>query len=256
MKILKPDFDLDTFFQKVAGSEKRLLLLDYDGTLAPFKINREEAVPYPGMREAIQAIIDTRNSRLVLISGRSIPDLVPLLKFDPLPEIWGSHGWERLLPGNDYKITSPDKPAIEALDVVQAILDGEGLRKHREKKPGCLALHWRGLESSEIKKLRGKFLDKWSNIASKFDLSLSGTICAYLGDDTTDEDAFRTLDEDNLSVLVRPEYRPTEANIWIQPPDEVLDFLDRWATASSNPDDSRTATDPLRRPADKKGDPS
>ncbi len=56
----------------------------------------------------------------------------------------------------------------------------------------------------------------------------SGAAVAYLGDDRTDEDAFRELNGKGLSVLVRKEQRPTAAEIWIEPPAELLDFLEKW----------------------------
>ena len=55
---------------------------------------------------------------------------------------------------------------------------------------------------------------------------------AYLGDDTTDEDAFRVLRGHGLRVLVRDRYRPTEADVWLRPPDELVDFLARWARSA------------------------
>ena len=51
---------------------------------------------------------------------------------------------------------------------------------------------------------------------------------AYLGDDVTDEDAFSAIKARGLSVLVRPEPRATRADLWIQPPGELVDFLERW----------------------------
>ena len=54
------------------------------------------------------------------------------------------------------------------------------------------------------------------------------TPLAYLGDDLTDEDAFAALPENALKVLVRREQRPTRADLWLTPPDELLAFLDRW----------------------------
>src|SRR5690606_31080993 len=51
---------------------------------------------------------------------------------------------------------------------------------------------------------------------------------AYLGDDKTDEDAFIELADRGLGVLVRAEARPTAASVWLRPPEELLDFLERW----------------------------
>jgi len=54
---------------------------------------------------------------------------------------------------------------------------------------------------------------------------------AYLGDDATDEDAFRILNGRGLTVLVGPKYHFTAAQIWLKPPDELYDFLRSWITA-------------------------
>ena len=53
-------------------------------------------------------------------------------------------------------------------------------------------------------------------------------LLAYLGDDLTDEDAFRALSGNDLGVLVRRELRTTEASLWLSPEDELLGFLNRW----------------------------
>ncbi|MEW5924967.1 MAG: hypothetical protein AB1746_13365, partial [Candidatus Zixiibacteriota bacterium] len=62
---------------------------------------------------------------------------------------------------------------------------------------------------------------------------------AYLGDDMTDEDAFSALPDSALSVLVRPEYRETKARKWIRPPEELLEFFDRWIEADDTAQKSR-----------------
>jgi trehalose-6-phosphatase len=54
---------------------------------------------------------------------------------------------------------------------------------------------------------------------------------AYLGDDTTDEDAFRAIKGIGLGVLVKDIYQETSADVWIQPPEGVTAFLRRWAEA-------------------------
>jgi trehalose-6-phosphatase len=57
------------------------------------------------------------------------------------------------------------------------------------------------------------------------------TPVAYLGDDLTDEDAFLALGNAGLTVLVRPELRPTAAELWIKPPQELTLFFETWLDA-------------------------
>jgi trehalose-6-phosphatase len=58
---------------------------------------------------------------------------------------------------------------------------------------------------------------------------------AFLGDDLSDEAAFRAvrrIGKRGLSVLVRREFRETAAEIWLRPPGELLVFLERCANAA------------------------
>jgi len=67
---------------------------------------------------------------------------------------------------------------------------------------------------------------------------------AYLGDDLTDEPAFRVvnaLGQRGLSVLVRREWRATEAQIWLRPPEELRSFLKRWLDAMKRGAELRNA---------------
>jgi len=56
-------------------------------------------------------------------------------------------------------------------------------------------------------------------------------VCAYLGDDRTDEDAFLAIAPHGVGVLVRPELRETAAAWWLRLPEELLEFLDDWSAA-------------------------
>jgi trehalose-6-phosphatase len=54
------------------------------------------------------------------------------------------------------------------------------------------------------------------------------TAIAYLGDDITDEDAFRAVKVRGLGILVRTEFRETAADVWLRPPEELASFLQLW----------------------------
>jgi trehalose-phosphatase len=51
----------------------------------------------------------------------------------------------------------------------------------------------------------------------------------YVGDDTTDEDAFRALEERGLGIVVAETPRPTCARYSLLDTDEVRELLDRMA---------------------------
>ena len=47
---------LETFWQLLQKGSQKILLLDYDGTLAPFRQERDKAFPYPGVRKILEKI--------------------------------------------------------------------------------------------------------------------------------------------------------------------------------------------------------
>lgn len=259
MKFLSSKLDLDSFFDSLAQAQESFLLLDYDGTLAPFRIKRDEAFPYPGVTELLNDIRQTQKTQIVIISGRAIQDLIPLLNLAPLPEIWGSHGWEHLDTNGKYTIALFDEATSEALSEAKDSINSLGLMSFCEQKPVSLAIHWRGLQSESMSSIQRQVEEKWKELEKKSNLkihsfdggvelrisgkdkgtSVESIICnlnegakiAYLGDDATDEDAFRALRTKGLSVLVREELRSTDADLWIKPPDELIEFLTRWRQA-------------------------
>lgn len=145
MEQLHLQANLDSFFARLAAAPRRALLLDYDGTLAPFKTERQQAAPYPGVPELLAAVRDAGRTRVVVISGRSVADLGRLLGLDALPELWGSHGWERRLPDGAYQLPTLGEQARAGLEAAYAALAARRLGHMLEQKPASLALHWRGL---------------------------------------------------------------------------------------------------------------
>ena len=116
MKVLDPQCDLSKFFDCVRETKSRALLLDYDGTLAPFVAGRNKAVPYPGVTDILSHIMKHGTTRLVLISGRRVRGLATLVGLDPLPEMWGCHGGERLLPDGSYEKQTLGHASARALE--------------------------------------------------------------------------------------------------------------------------------------------
>ena len=250
---------IDSFLRNLARSSTSLLMLDYDGTLAPFRRKRDLAFPYPGVARLLQGIMCAGRTRVVIVSGRDASETIPLLGVEPRPEVWGLHGLQRVRPDGVTKMSGLDRRTLDALLDARRWLAYQQLRHVAEFKTGSLAVHWRGLSEPEAEELRSRVLLGWRPIAERDGLDLlefdggveirshvadkgdvvrillgeipPDTPAAYLGDDNTDEPAFRAIRDRGLSILVRPQFRQTAAQIWLKPPEELLAFLTRWHEA-------------------------
>jgi trehalose 6-phosphate phosphatase len=274
MRTLNPNRDLDEYFDRIARARECVLLTDYDGTLAPFQVRPERAHPYPGVARLLDEIMAQGGTRVVVVSGRSLGDLLPLLKLKRQPEVWGAHGWQRLLPDGQRLDCEPGAETHARLSEAARIAQDCGCDVTRlEFKPASVALHWRGLPALKVARLRDRVSEAWRALASDERLELMGfdgglelrapaftkghavrTVLAetaepgavaYLGDDVTDEDAFTAVKPYGLAVLVRRELRETAADLWIRPPRELIAFLRRWSRAAA-----------LRIPGDAAGKPA
>jgi trehalose 6-phosphate phosphatase len=257
MRTLRPDGDPVRFFERLAHASRAVLLLDYDGTLSPFHIDPAQAKPYPGVRDALDTIMEQNTTRVIIVSGRWTRDLAPLLGLRQTPEIWGSHGWERRSPQGRVEMAKPCEKALRGLVEADTWMHAvHALGGRSELKPACLAIHWRGLDPERAAAIEDIVTQNWALHARDTGLELHhfeggielrvpgrdkgvvvatiraempDAVLAYLGDDLTDEDAFSAIAPDGLGVLVRTELRATAAGLWLRPPGELLEFLGRWA---------------------------
>src|SRR5438046_9995705 len=142
MKALERQASYASFLDRLRSASARVLLLDYDGTLAPFSADRNLAFPYPEIPDLLARII-AEGTRVVLISGRPARELLLLSGIHPHPEIWGSHGLERLLPDGSYQVEPPSTDHQSSLKAAVHSLNGCGFSSHVEVKPGGIAVHWR-----------------------------------------------------------------------------------------------------------------
>ncbi len=253
--------DHSWFFRDVSAAKNRVLLVDYDGTVAPFSSDRRRALPYARIPGLLNHIMTSCGTRLIMVSGRPAREVPRLLGLTPAPEIWGTHGVEKIHTDGRYEEAHVTDEALQILAEAEAQLDHEGLGDHIEVKLAAVAVHWRGLPASEILMVRTKayrileplaippdlLLTEFEegaelrlssankgNALRSFLTNLSDDIpVAYLGDDSTDEDAFRVLNGRGLTALVRPKHRFTAAQIWLKPPDELNHFLTEWIRACS-----------------------
>jgi trehalose 6-phosphate phosphatase len=249
------------FFDRLQSAPSSALLLDYDGTLAPFRIERDRAYPYPEVLPSLEKIVRNGRSRVVVISGRPAAEVKTLLGTVNNLEMWGAHGLERLSPDGGYRQIPINRSALELLSQAKEWIIESKLTSLAEIKPGGIAIHWRGLTLAEANRVEAKVRQGWSVLAQNPEIKLlsfeSGielrvarpdkgdavstiieesspeTEIAYLGDDFTDEDSFRTLNGRGLTLLVRSEYRETSAQVWLKPPQQLTGFLEQWLSEIS-----------------------
>jgi trehalose-phosphatase len=247
------DFSL---FTRLRGAATRALMLDYDGTLAPFCEQRMEARPYPGVLDSLHELIGAGHTRVMIVSGRPVSEVVQLLG-DPLAvEIWGAHGWERRHADGEMELWAApaDVSGVlgNAVTRITPLLPAGSL----EVKRGAAVAHTRAVSSEERTRIAANVRTVWAPLARREDIELrefdggfelravahtKGTVArsvlaecgrdslvAYLGDDLTDEDAFAEMRQSDWSILVRESPRPSNARYWVPPGVELLKFIKSW----------------------------
>lgn len=252
------DAQLASFFRRFVAAPQSALLLDFDGTLAPFRVDPATVRPWAGVRELLEQILSQTRTRVAIVSGRPARQVADQLGLAKPIEIWGLHGAERLLPSDlvEHQILPPE--LVEALTGARQAIDLSGMALRLEEKWNAVVVHWRGLSRGASELAKAHALDALTPFAALPGMDLlvfDGGVelragrnkgdavrlllqslppdapAAYLGDDTTDEDAFEALGEGGLGILVRRTWRPTAAKVWLRPPAELRAFLQRWLLA-------------------------
>lgn len=252
--------DLPSALENLPEIEKRLtdkrpaLFLDYDGTLTPIVRRPEMAVLSEAMKETVK---ETAKKFFVgVISGRDLDDVRNLVGIPSLCYA-GSHGFDISGPqgkhleyqkGGDFlpqlkkaeqKITaqlesvpgahveskkfsfavhfrevSPDKEPLIEKAVDETVAEFSGLRKSHGKKVFEIQpdLDWD----------KGKAL-LW--LLEQFHLDRPDVLPIYIGDDITDEDAFKVLTVKGIGIVVGKDGRASAARYRLKNSQEVRRFL-------------------------------
>ncbi|HWI19930.1 MAG TPA: trehalose-phosphatase [Vicinamibacterales bacterium] len=242
-----------------------VLLLDFDGTLAEF--NPDPAAPEltPERWTLLNQIASEPGMSVGIVSGRRLDDLRARTRLPDHVYHAGLHGLE--IEVNGERTTHPDLPAAEAhmegladclskltTEFPGVMIEDKGASVAVHARPvayrfheklfaraDILALPWiveghaRRLEGNEVVEFlpnihghKGE-ATKWitASVEAKF---ARAAWVAYIGDDITDEDAFRAIDQ-GIGVLVG--LRPTSATYKLDGIVDVDRFL-RWLATEGN----------------------
>jgi trehalose 6-phosphate phosphatase len=244
-------------WERLRRSGRRLLLLDYDGTLAPFHVHRERAHVPAGTARVLRALAASPRTTVAVVSGRPVAEILRLLG-DPelLIYLIGEHGWEEREPGGEIRLHPLSDEASAALEGAWKAIGARGLQSRVEKKRSGLVLHTRGLfpdadlamqrateavwlpwtERAPLRldaisgglELRAIGRDKGVAALDLHRRSGDVDLVVYVGDDETDEDAFRALRDLGFGIRVGHDERPTLAHGHLARPEVMDEFLTRW----------------------------
>jgi trehalose-phosphatase len=216
---------LDRRLEKIARADVLLIASDFDGTLAPIVPDPANARPHPESMVALRALVSLPRTHVAVISGRALRDLERRGRFASAVHLVGSHGGEGLA-GSDTSLPTETANRLQrVLDELRRIAaEADGFIV--ESKPTSAAFHYRNAEPgaaakaiAEIRSGPGsipgvlvrpgsKVLELAVTSAHKGDAltalrdGLGATTVLFIGDDLTDEDAFRTLGPADLGVKV------------------------------------------------------
>jgi alpha,alpha-trehalase len=237
--------------------------LDYDGTLTPIVERPEQADLSPEMRAILKNLAGRHT--LAIVSGRGLKDVQGRVALEGLYYA-GSHGFEIDGPGQDRIRNEKGSEALPALNAAEnelrkLLTDIQGALVERKKY--SVAVHYRRVASGQVEIVENKVDDvlqrhsglrkghgkkvfelqpdvEWDKghavlwLMEKLGLNGETVRPIYIGDDVTDEDAFRVLQERGTGIVVHGgEERSSYARYGLVDPQEVLKFLQNFSAAHS-----------------------
>lgn len=125
--------------------DKSLLVLDFDGSHAPFVTNADDARMYKGLRERIIAS-HKKGFNIAFSSGRELSNLVSIVGIPHIKDYAGSHGNHLLVRGEERDYMPSERIREEFHNIYQQDIIEQvkpGFDYHVEKKPASIVLHWR-----------------------------------------------------------------------------------------------------------------
>lgn len=246
--------------RKVASCTYLSLFLDYDGTLVPFADHPSGARLSPAMKRLLQRLAGQPGVWVALVSGRALADLKRMVGLAGLCYV-GNHGLELQGPMLRYvnPVARATRPLLARLGrrLTQALASIPGAWV--EDKGLTLSVHYRRVAAGERLRVKHVFYQvvrpfqeqrrirvtagkdvfelrppvRWTKgtmlswlLTRQIALAGSSSVLpVYLGDDVTDEDAFKVLRDRGITVAVGPSTLLTQARYHVESPEDVQRLL-------------------------------
>jgi len=232
------------------------LFLDYDGTLTPIVDRPEEAKLAPPVKRALKALCE--RCVVAIISGRDLDDVRSRVGIRNLFYA-GSHGFDIAGPETMHLQNQQGLDRLPALAKAEQMLRD---RVHRicgaqvERKRFGVAVHYRNVAAKNSEWVKGVVEEvaasfpalrrtegkkvyelqpgiEWNKgkaltwLLDALHLDGPDVLPLYVGDDATDEDAFKVVSERGVGIVVEEASRETLAHYVLANPEEMQVFLDR-----------------------------
>lgn len=245
-----------TVAARLCQAERLLLMLDFDGTLAPIVLRPSDARIPDAALPTLRKLQASPAVDLAIVSGRGARDVRNLAGLAGAHYI-GSHGRERIRPASvEVEAKRAGRSEIRMLSqrLETELADITGF--HVENKGVAAAAHFRNVDARHWQRVeravrqaaaigslnvsQGKLVlditpndgvDKGTAVLEL--LGELGGLPIYFGDDTTDETAFAALPDEAITVYVGPETGNSGARFRVNGPAEVHRALARLAAAVS-----------------------
>ncbi len=217
--------------EKYRNAGKRLLLLDYDGTLVPFSSLPQQSAPDHSVINVLSKIASDKHNHIFIISGRDSNTLQKWLGQLPINLI-AEHGSKMRLHNKEWtaEVSSNDD---EWKTVIQSVMDTYVKRcvnTFVEQKEYSLVWHFRNADVDQAKIRSAELFSELCTISNQFNLQVvqgnkiievrmrgmdKGTITKKLlsendydfilacGDDSTDEDMFKLLATNEMAYTIK-----------------------------------------------------
>lgn len=214
--------------QQYERAGKRLLLLDYDGTLRDLEPRPELAQPTPEIKQLLRRLAEDSKNTVVVVSGRDHETLEGWFADLPIYCI-AEHGAAYRSSAGEWQLTEElpvdwMAPVWQRMNAAVAAVPGT----HIETKPRSLVWHYREAKEDAENEVANLFEDltalaarhklrvlsgkktldvqplgiaKGSSVRNHFDLRSYDFVLA-IGDDLTDEDLFSALPQNAHTIKV------------------------------------------------------
>jgi alpha,alpha-trehalase len=238
--------------EEICGRSGRIaVFLDYDGTLTPIVSRPEDAWLSESMRQALREL--AAHMTVAILSGRDLDDVRRRVDLDGIVYA-GSHGFDIAGPGLRREFGAEFLPELDVAEKELREALGEISGAQLERKRFSVAAHYRNVNENDVPdvtravetvaarhrnlhRMNGKKVyellpeTEWDKgkavlwLMETWGLSRENVQPIYIGDDATDEDAFRALEQPGVGILVGEQPQVTAASYRLSDADEVQRFL-------------------------------